>query len=75
VRTAGRSARLVFRLGSDQGDATFLCRVDRAPFAACAARFVRRYRLGRHLLQVKARGAGGLFDPTPAVFRFRVASR
>ena len=75
ARTAGRSARLVFRFGSDQPDATYLCKVDRSRFRACAARFVRRYPLGRHLLQVKARGAGGLFDPTPASFRFRVAAR
>jgi hypothetical protein len=75
ARTAARSARLVFRFGSDQADATFLCRVDRARFRACPTRFVRRYALGRHLLRVKARGAGGLFDPTPASFRFRIAAR
>jgi hypothetical protein len=75
VRSSARSARLVFRFGSDQGDATFLCRVDRGRFRTCPARFARRYVLGRHRLQVKALGAGGLFDPTPAVFRFRVAAR
>ena len=75
ARTAARSARLVFRFGSDQPDATYLCKVDRARFRACAARFVRRYRLGGHLLEVKARGAAGLFDPTPAAFRFRVVAR
>jgi len=75
AHTAGRSARLVFRFASDQPGATFLCKVDRAGFRACAARFVRRYSLGRHLLQVKARGTGGLFDPTPASFRFRVVAR
>jgi subtilisin family serine protease len=75
ARIAARSARLVFRFGSDQAGATFLCKVDRARFRACPARFVRRYALGRHLLEVKARGAGGLFDPTPASFRFRVVAR
>jgi subtilisin family serine protease len=75
VRTAARSAGLVFRFGSDQAGATFLCKVDRARFRACPARFVRRYALGRHRLQVKARGGGGLFDPTPAAFRFRVVAR
>jgi hypothetical protein len=74
VRTAARSARLVFRFGSNQPAATFLCRVDRARFRACPSRFARRYAVGRHVLRVKARGAGGLFDPTPAVFRFRVAA-
>jgi Subtilase family len=75
VRTGARSARLVFRFGSDQVGATFLCKVDRGRFRACPARFARRYALGRHRLQVKALGDGGLFDPTPAVFRFRVAAR
>jgi subtilisin family serine protease len=74
VRTRARSVRLVFRFGSDQSGVTFLCKVDRSPFRVCPSRFVRRYALGRHVLRVKARGASGLLDPTPAVFRFRVAS-
>jgi hypothetical protein len=75
IRTSARSVRLVFRFGSDQGDATFLCKVDRARFHSCPTRFVRRYAPGRHQLRVKALGAGGLFDLTPAAFRFRVAAR
>jgi hypothetical protein len=72
VRTGTRSVRLVFRFGSDQAGATFLCKVDRRPYRDCAARFVRRYRLGRHLLKVRAKGRTGALDPTPAVVRFRV---
>jgi subtilisin family serine protease len=75
VRTDAVSVRLVFGFGSDQSDATFLCRVDRAPFRGCPARFARRYTQGRHTLWVKARGSSGLFDLTPAVFRFRVTAR
>jgi hypothetical protein len=74
VRTSSPAARLVFGFGSDQAGATFLCRLDRGRFRTCPARFARRYALGRHRLQVKALGAGGLFDATPAVFRFRVAA-
>jgi subtilase family protein len=74
ARIAATSTRLVFRFGSDQEGATFLCRVDRGSFRPCPARFGRRYRLGRHVLQVKALGPSGLFDPSPAVFRFRVAA-
>jgi subtilisin family serine protease len=72
VRTRSRAVRLVFRFGSNQTGATFLCKVDRGPYRACLSRFARRYTPGRHVLRVKARGAGGLLDPTPAVFRFRV---
>jgi len=75
VRTAAQSTRLVFRFGSDQVDATFLCKVDRRAFRACPGRFARRYVLGRHVLRVKAKGPTGLLDPTPASFRFRVAPR
>ena len=74
VRTGGRSARLVFRFGSNQDAVTFLCKVDRSRFRACPARFSRRYALGRHVLKVKARAANGLVDLTPAVFRFRVVA-
>ncbi|HEU5253972.1 MAG TPA: S8 family serine peptidase [Solirubrobacterales bacterium] len=72
VRTGAPSVRLVFRFGSDQPQAAFLCSVDRARFRVCPTSFARRYAPGRHLLRVKARGAGGLLDPTPAAFRFRV---
>jgi Subtilase family len=74
VRAPGRSVRLVFRFSSDEAGATFLCRVDRGRFRACPPRFARRYPAGSHLLWVKALGAGGLADPTPALFHFRVAA-
>jgi hypothetical protein len=74
VHARARSVRLVFRFGSDSAGAAFLCRVDRRPYRSCASRFVRRYGLGRHVLEVKAQGPTGVTDPTPAVFRFRVRS-
>jgi hypothetical protein len=75
VRTRGARARVVFRFGSDQRGATFLCKLDRSRFAPCSARFVRRLAPGRHVLKVKARGVSGLTDPTPAAFRFRIVLR
>ncbi|HKO38049.1 MAG TPA: S8 family serine peptidase [Solirubrobacterales bacterium] len=75
VRTRSPTARLVLRFGSDQTGTTFLCRLGRASYRACSSRFVRRYGLGRHVVRVKALGAGGLPDPTPAVLRFRVVRR
>jgi hypothetical protein len=74
VHARARSVRLVFRFGSDPAGAAFICKVDRRPYRSCASRFVRRYRLGRHALEVKAQGPTGVTDPTPAVFRFRVGS-
>ena len=74
VRAPGSSAKVVFRFRSDQADATFLCKVDKAAFASCGLKLVRRFSIGRHTVKVKARGATGLVDPTPAVFRFRVVA-
>lgn len=73
VRTSAHSVLLIFRFGSDQAEATFLCKVDRAPFGACPQRFARRYGLGRHLLRVKAQSSTGV--SAPVAFRFRVAPR
>jgi hypothetical protein len=75
VRARRQRARVVFRFGSDQSPVTFLCKLDRQRFRTCGARFVRRLPPGRHVLRVKARGAAGLLDPTPAVFRFRIVRR
>jgi hypothetical protein len=72
VRTLRAKVRVVFRFGSDQRGATFLCKIDRASFAPCRVRIVRRLAAGRHVLKVKARSVGGLTDPTPAVFSFRI---
>lgn len=72
LRTSTRSVRLAFRFGSDQAEATFLCKADRAPFRACPSRYSHRFGLDRHVLRVKARGLGGLLDPTAAVARFRL---
>lgn len=72
VRTRAARARVVFRFGSNQKRVTFLCKLDRGRFKACGARLVRRLPAGRHVLRVKARSAGGLLDPTPALFRFRI---
>jgi hypothetical protein len=73
VRIRTRWVALAFRFGSNEAGSTFLCKIDRAPYRRCGARFLRRYAIGRHVLRVKARSAAGLTDPTPATFRFRVA--
>jgi hypothetical protein len=72
VRTRGRRARVVFRFASDQADAFFECRIDRGRFRRCAPKLVRRLKLGRHVLRVRAVSASGAADPSPAVYRFRV---
>jgi hypothetical protein len=55
------------------GAASFYrCQIDRRPSGLCSS--PRRFRVGvgRHVFRVRAFGPGGA-DPTPAIFRFRVA--
>jgi len=72
IRTHGRSAKVVFRFGSDQADVTFACRIDGSPFRPCPARLTRRFGIGWHTVQVVALDASGIGDRTPAVYRFKV---
>ncbi|HXV06046.1 MAG TPA: S8 family serine peptidase [Solirubrobacterales bacterium] len=72
IRTRRPSARAVFRFGASEEGASFACRVDRGPWRACGGRLVRHFKVGSHIVRVKATDAAGNVDPTPAVFRFRV---
>jgi subtilisin family serine protease len=72
VRTRWRGRRVAFRFGSNERGAIFLCQFDRKRYRICPQRFARWFRLGRHVLRVKARDAAGNVDPKPAVHPFRV---
>jgi len=72
VLTRSRSARVVFRFGSDQAGAVFLCAIDRSPFKRCKANLTRSFSLGSHLIRVEARNTTGQVDASPARYRFRV---
>lgn len=67
-----RTARAVFRFGSNESGVVFRCKLGRRPFRTCPRRTVLRLGIGRHVLRVKARDAAGNTDRTPAVYRFRV---
>ncbi len=72
LHTAKHSARAVFRFGTTVPGAVFLCAFDRGLMHPCAARIVRRFALGKHVLRVSARNSEGKADPTPASYGFRV---
>lgn len=72
IRTTLGNATAVFVFRADESGVTFLCRVDKGPWRTCPARFVRRYRVGPHVVRVVARDAAGNSDPTAAIYRFRV---
>lgn len=71
VRTRRNSVRLGFRFSADEPGG-FECMVDRAAWRSCATRVSRRFRVGKHVVRVRARDDLGNLDPTPAVFRFEV---
>lgn len=71
VLTVHRTARVLFRFGSDQPGVTFLCRVDSGRFHVCGARLSRSFSPGRHVVRVKARDQAGSVG-SAVVFGFRV---
>lgn len=75
IRTEHRRAKAVFRFGSNEAGASFVCRVDGGPLRVCRARFVRRFKEGRHTLRVAARDRAGNVDRSPARFGFEVRRR
>jgi hypothetical protein len=72
IRTHHQQARAVFRFGSNESDASFVCRVDGSFFRPCPARLSRRFKLGWHVIKVAARDAAGNGDKTPASYSFKV---
>jgi hypothetical protein len=71
VRTTRARVRVVFQFAANRAGSTFRCQIDGSAYRGCQARLVCWFGLGPHVVRVKAR-AGGLLDPTPAVFHFKV---
>ncbi len=72
LETTLGNATAVFVFRSNESGVTFLCRVDQGPWRTCPAHFVRRYRVGKHVVRVVARDSAGNSDPTAVVYHFRV---
>jgi hypothetical protein len=72
VLTPRRRGRVVFRFGSDELGARFICRLDGRRWRFCRHRVVMRLGPGRHVLRVRAVDAAGNVSRFPAVHRFRV---
>jgi hypothetical protein len=72
IRTRGALAWVAFHFGSEPAAAGFRCQFDGSPWRACRATTSRWFGLGAHVVRAEAK-AGGVYDPTPVVYRFRVA--
>jgi hypothetical protein len=71
-RTRGTSVIGRFRFSADQSGVTFSCQVDKAARRACGQRFRRRFKVGRHVVRVRAVDSADGSISAPATFRFRV---
>ena len=69
----GADRAVTFSFSSDQGDATFKCRLDGRPFRRCSSPYRTTVKPGHHTFRVRAVGALGVADPTPAVFSWTVS--
>ncbi len=72
IRTHHHQAKAVFRFGSNESDASFVCRVDGSFFRPCPVRLARQFTLGWHVVKVAARDPAGNGDKTPASYSFKV---
>jgi hypothetical protein len=74
INTGKKKVKVRFAFSSEPPGATFECRLDRGSFAPCASPKVYRAKLGKHVFSVEA-VLGGVVDPTPTTFRFKVRRR
>jgi hypothetical protein len=73
LRLRGRGIAIQFGSGGGGPGDTFLCKLDRRPFAPCRTpRKWRQLEPGMHRVAVVATDAAGNRDPTPAVRTFRI---
>jgi hypothetical protein len=64
--------KATFTFSSTDPSATFMCKLDKAAFAACTSpRTVKHLRKGKHTFTVDAVNAAGP-DPSPATFKFKL---
>ena len=69
--TGSRKAKFTFT--SSEAGSRFRCKLDRATYKPCRSPATyRKLKRGRHVFRVYAIGAGGLRDPSPASFAWKI---
>ncbi|MDD2736637.1 MAG: hypothetical protein PHF56_22120 [Desulfuromonadaceae bacterium] len=70
IRTAG-----TFTFASSKPGVTFECKTDAVVFVSCQSPYTTAtFGDGRHTLTVRAKDASGTYDPSPAMYTWRVRS-
>ena len=72
ILTHHHQARAVFRFGSNESEASFVCRVDGGFFRPCPVRLARQFTIGWHVVKVAALDPAGNGDKSPASYSFKV---
>jgi hypothetical protein len=72
VKTKKRKAKVRFEFVSAPAGAAFECSLDGSPFKACTSPHTVKAGVGKHALSVRAVGAEGAVDATPALASFKV---
>lgn len=73
AKTKSKRARLEF--SSSEVGSTFECSFDGSVFAGCVSPTLKNFGKGAHVFQVRARGADGNVDPTPAIAEWKVVKK
>jgi Subtilase family len=71
VKTTRSTAKVSFQFTSTVAGSTFACSIDGKAFAPCASGVTFKLKPGKHTFAVRAT-AGGVTDPTPATYSFKV---
>jgi hypothetical protein len=71
LKTTKNRVGVKFGFSSTIAGATFKCKLDKAAFSSCAAPKSYKVKAGKHKFSVAA-VSGGLTDPSPAAFTFKV---
>lgn len=71
LKTKKGKAKAKFAFSSSTAGATFECKLDKKAFAPCSSPKTYKVKPGKHTFSVAAM-SGGLTDPTPATFSFKV---
>jgi hypothetical protein len=71
IKTTKRKVKVKFTFSSSPAGATFKCKLDKAAFSPCVSPKSYKVKPGKHKFSVAA-VKGGLTDPTPATFKFKV---
>ena len=74
-KTKKKKAKFEFTGTDARAVASFQCKLDDDPFAACTSPFEDKVKKGRHHFEVRAIDAAGNVDPTPASYDWKVKKK